>query len=177
MRETRPSRFDEGEARLGILQRVFPFFSPPRDGTARAPMESPMAARWGWALRGSQWGNRRMRPGFPPDQTPSSPTPRALSPTFIPPENRGGRIGTSTPNDGVRYVFAKPLRSQSTKRMAFTVDFHTASNDAHTGSCGFHLGRWGVQSLAVEISVSASEIASRTLSPTPQPCRPAIGRR
>ena len=74
---------------------------------------------------------------------------------------QGVRIGTSTPNDGVRYVFAKPLRAQSSKQIAFTIDFRTAPKDANTGSYRFYLGRGVVQSLAVEVSVSNSEIAIR----------------
>jgi mono/diheme cytochrome c family protein len=74
---------------------------------------------------------------------------------------QGVRIGTSGPNDGVRYVFAKPLRAQDTKRMNFTLDFRTVPKDSNTGAYRFYLGRGVVQSLALEVSVSASEIAIR----------------
>jgi hypothetical protein len=74
---------------------------------------------------------------------------------------QGVRIGTSTSNDGVRYVFAKPLKAQNAKEIELTIDFRTAAGDDHTGSYRFYLGRGVVQSLAVEVSVSTSEIAIR----------------
>jgi mono/diheme cytochrome c family protein len=78
-----------------------------------------------------------------------------------PPGKQGVRIGSSLPNDGVRYVFSKPLRATPGKLLEFTVDFRTAPNDSNSGSYRFYLGRGVVQSLAVEVSVSASEVAVR----------------
>ena len=78
-----------------------------------------------------------------------------------PPGKLGIRIGSSVPNDGVRYVFAKGLRATAGKQMEFTVDFRTAQSTEKAGSYRFYLGRGVIQSLAVEVSVSATEIAIR----------------
>lgn len=98
---------------------------------------------------------------------PNLVTAEAQSPfTHIHPSGKQGvRLGSSTPNDGVRYVFPKPLRASAGKRMEFSIDFRTSNPSANptekTGSYRFYLGRGVVQSLAVEVSVSAAEVALR----------------
>lgn len=74
---------------------------------------------------------------------------------------RGVRIGSGKPGDGVRYVFANGLRATSGKQMHFTIDFRTMAPTDKTGAYRFYLGRGVVQSLAVEVSVTATEIAIR----------------
>ncbi len=78
-----------------------------------------------------------------------------------PPGKLGVRLGSGVPNDGVRYVFTKGLRANPGKRMEFTLDFRTSKATETTGSYRFYLGRGVIQSLAVEVSVSSSEIAIR----------------
>ncbi len=74
---------------------------------------------------------------------------------------RGVRIGTGKANDGLRYVFANGLRATPGKQMHFTIDFRTVAPTDKTGAYRFYLGRGVVQSLAVEMSVTAKEIAIR----------------
>ena len=74
---------------------------------------------------------------------------------------RGVRMGSGKANDGVRYVFASPLRATPGQQMHFTIDFRTVAPADKTGAYRFYLGRGVVQSLAVEASVTATEIALR----------------
>ena len=74
---------------------------------------------------------------------------------------RGVRVGSGDARDGVRYVFARPLKATAGKQIHFTVDFRTVAPTDKTGAYRFYLGRGVVQSLAVEVSVTASEIAIR----------------
>jgi len=75
---------------------------------------------------------------------------------------RGVRMGTGKPNEGVRYVFASPLRKTPEKLMHFTIDFCTKAGGNQPGSYRFYLGRGVIESLAFECSVSESEIALRS---------------
>lgn len=72
---------------------------------------------------------------------------------------RGVRLGTGQPTDGVRYVFEQGLRATPGKQMHFTIDFRTVTPTDKTGAYRFYLGRGVIESLAVECSVTASEIA------------------
>ena len=74
---------------------------------------------------------------------------------------RGVRVGSGDARDGVRYVFARQLKGTAGKQIHFTVDFRTVAPTDKTGAYRFYLGRGVVQSLAVEVSVTASEIAIR----------------
>ena len=74
---------------------------------------------------------------------------------------RGVRVGSGDARDGVRYVFARPLKATAGKQIHFTVDFRTVAPTDKTGAYRFYLGRGVVQSLAVEVSVTAAEIAIR----------------
>ncbi|MFA6547208.1 MAG: DUF1549 and DUF1553 domain-containing protein, partial [Limisphaerales bacterium] len=74
---------------------------------------------------------------------------------------RGVRVGSGKANDGVRYVFARPLKAAPGKQMHFTVDFRTVAPTDQTGAYRFYLGRGVIQSLAVEVSVTATELALR----------------
>ncbi len=78
-----------------------------------------------------------------------------------PPGTRGVRVGTGNANEGVRYVFANGLRAVPGRQMHFTIDFRTVAPADKTGAYRFYLGRGVIASLAVEISVTASEIAIR----------------
>ena len=74
---------------------------------------------------------------------------------------RGVRVGTGKANDGVRYVFARPLKAAPGKQMHFTVDFRTVAPTDKSGAYRFYLGRGVIASLAVEVSVTATELALR----------------
>lgn len=74
---------------------------------------------------------------------------------------RGVRVGSGKANDGVRYVFANPLRAAAGKGIHFTIDFRTVDPARLEGAYRFYLGRGVVQSLAVELSVTTKEIAIR----------------
>ncbi len=74
---------------------------------------------------------------------------------------RGVRVGSGQSRDGVRYVFANGLRATPGKQMHFTIDFRTVAPTDKSGAYRFYLGRGVVQSLAVEVSVTATEIAIR----------------
>ena len=74
---------------------------------------------------------------------------------------RGVRVGTGKANDGVRYVFARPLKAAPGRQMHFTVDFRTVAPTDKTGAYRFYLGRGVIASLAVEVSVTATELALR----------------
>ena len=74
---------------------------------------------------------------------------------------RGVRLGSGTQFEGVRYVFASPLRATAGRQMHFTIDFRTANPSDKTGAYRFYLGKGVIESLAVEVSVTASEIAIR----------------
>ena len=76
-----------------------------------------------------------------------------------PPGTRGVRMGSGHPTEGVRYVFAQPLRTTAGKQMYFTIDFRTVAPATKTGAYRFYLGQGVVQSLAVEFSVTADEFA------------------
>lgn len=78
-----------------------------------------------------------------------------------PPGKLGVRVGSSTPNEGVRYVFPKGLRASAAKQMEFSIDFRTLEPGDKTGSYRFYLGRGVIQSQALEVSVSRTEIAVR----------------
>jgi len=74
---------------------------------------------------------------------------------------RGVRLGTGKPTDGVRYVFANPLRATPGKAMHAAVDFRTSAPTDKTGAFRFYLGRGVIASLAVECSVTATAFAVR----------------
>jgi len=74
---------------------------------------------------------------------------------------RGVRVGTGKANNGVRYVFARPLKAAPGRQMHFGVDFRTVAPTDKTGAYRFYIGRGVIASLAVEVSVTATEIALR----------------
>ncbi|NDA68869.1 MAG: DUF1549 domain-containing protein, partial [Verrucomicrobia bacterium] len=74
---------------------------------------------------------------------------------------RGVRVGTGKANNGVRYVFARPLKATPGKQMHFSVDFRTVAPTDKSGAYRFYLGRGVIASLAVEVSVTATELALR----------------
>jgi len=76
-----------------------------------------------------------------------------------PPGTRGVRLGSGHPTEGVRYVFAQPLRAVAGKKMHFTIDFRTVAPATKTGAYRFYLGQGVIKSLAVEFSVTANEFA------------------
>ena len=75
--------------------------------------------------------------------------------------SRGIRIGTGKANDGVRHVFAAPLKAVPGGQIHFTIDFRTVAPATEKGAYRFYLGRGVVQSIATELSVTATEIAIR----------------
>ncbi|MEQ2009669.1 MAG: PSD1 and planctomycete cytochrome C domain-containing protein [Limisphaerales bacterium] len=74
---------------------------------------------------------------------------------------RGVRVGTGKANNGVRYVFNRPLKAAPGKQMHFSVDFRTVAPADKSGAYRFYLGRGVIASLAVEVSVTATELALR----------------
>ena len=72
---------------------------------------------------------------------------------------KGVRLGSGLPTDGVRYVFQNGLLATPDKQMHFTIDFRTVAPTDKTGAYRFYLGRGVIASLAVECSVTATEIA------------------
>jgi mono/diheme cytochrome c family protein len=74
---------------------------------------------------------------------------------------RGVRVGTGKANNGVRYVFARPLKAAPGRQMHFSVDFRTVAPTDKSGAYRFYLGRGVIASLAVEVSVTATELALR----------------
>ncbi len=74
---------------------------------------------------------------------------------------RGVRLGSGTQFEGVRYVFAAPLRATPGRQMHFTIDFRTANLSDKIGAYRFYLGKGVIESLAVEVSVTTTEIAIR----------------
>jgi hypothetical protein len=75
---------------------------------------------------------------------------------------RGVRMGTGKPNEGVRHVFAQPLRTRPGGRIHLAIDFRTVAPAEHGGAYRFYVGRGVVESLALECSVSAREFAVRS---------------
>lgn len=117
---------------------------------------------------GPDLGFESQKTGKPPGSPwfsagPISVMAEAQSPfTHIHPAGtRGVRIGSGKSNDGLRYVFGSPLKSKPGQQMHFTIDFRTVAPTDKTGAYRFYLGRGVVQSLALEISVTATEIAVR----------------
>lgn len=74
---------------------------------------------------------------------------------------RGVRIGSGLPTDGLRYVFENGLRAAPQKKMHFTVDFRPLAASQEKGAFRFYLGRGVVESLAVECSATSTEFAIR----------------
>ncbi|MDI1314280.1 PSD1 and planctomycete cytochrome C domain-containing protein [Prosthecobacter sp.] len=82
--------------------------------------------------------------------------------THIHPQGKQGvRVGSGKPNDGVRYVFTNGLRATPGKLMHFSIDFRTEAATEKTAAYRFFLGHGVVQSTALDISVTANEIALR----------------
>jgi len=75
---------------------------------------------------------------------------------------RGVRIGTGLPNDGLRYVFAHAVHSEPHVPIHFTIDFRTVAGSDQPGSYRFYLGRGVLESLAVECSITSTEFAVRS---------------
>ena len=72
---------------------------------------------------------------------------------------RGVHIGSSVPTDGIRYVFPRPLNASHGRKMHFTVDFRTQADASQDGAYRIYLGQGVIESTAVDISISRSEIA------------------
>lgn len=72
---------------------------------------------------------------------------------------RGVRVGSSSPNNGVRYVYHPGLRAAAGKQMHFTIDFRTVAPTDKTGAYRFYLGRGVISSTAVDCSVTSTEFA------------------
>lgn len=107
-------------------------------------------------------------PGKPPTNPwlsigPNAVRAEAQSPfTHAHPQGtRGVRLGSGAATEGIRYVFAPEMRPEPGKPMHFTIDFRTIGPTNKTGAYRFYLGRGVIASLAVELSVTAREIALR----------------
>lgn len=76
--------------------------------------------------------------------------------------SRGVRIGSGTPYEGVRYVFAQKA-TLTDKPLYFTIDFRipklSDNNQEPEGSCRLYLGRGVIESTAIECSISKNEFA------------------
>lgn len=75
------------------------------------------------------------------------------------PGNRGVRVGTGLPTDGIRYVLPSALRFPEQQQIAGSIDFRTVAPTEQKGSYRLYFGRGVIESLAVHFSVSANEIA------------------
>ena len=75
--------------------------------------------------------------------------------------NRGVRMGTGQPNEGVRYVFAQPLRAAAERPIHLAIDFRTVDPAEQGGAYRFYWGRGVIESLAIECSVTADAFAIR----------------
>ena len=76
--------------------------------------------------------------------------------------SRGVRIGSGTPHEGVRYVFAQKAKLID-KPLFFTIDFRIpksadGSQDPD-GSCRLYLGRGVIESTAIECSITKNQFA------------------
>ncbi|MBI5800243.1 MAG: PSD1 domain-containing protein [Verrucomicrobia bacterium] len=117
---------------------------------------------------GPDLGFELQKPGEPPTSPwlssgPNKVLAEAQSPFahIHPAGTRGVRVGTGKANDGVRYVFARPLKAAPGKQMHFSVDFRTVAPTDKSGAYRFYLGRGVIASLAVEVSVTTTELALR----------------
>ncbi|MCC7424043.1 MAG: DUF1549 domain-containing protein, partial [Planctomycetaceae bacterium] len=107
--------------------------------------------------------------GKPPEGTwlalgPNTVVAEAQSPFAHthPVGSRGVRMGTGLKTDGVRYVFNPGVRAIAGKQMHFTIDFRVVAPVKQTGAFRFYLGRGVIGSTAVDISVTANELAIRS---------------
>ena len=71
--------------------------------------------------------------------------------------SRGVRLSGGLKTDGIRYVFNPGLRSETNPTIYFNIDFRIAS-DSGEGVTRLYLGQGVVQSLAVEFSVTESQL-------------------
>ena len=70
---------------------------------------------------------------------------------------RGVRISGGLKTDGIRYVFEPGLRAEENSKIYFNIDFRISA-DSRAGVTRFYLGQGVVQSLAVEFSVTESQM-------------------
>jgi hypothetical protein len=70
---------------------------------------------------------------------------------------RGVRLGSGQPNEGVRYVWPDKRRIADGKPLHFAIDFRTLASDKR-GAYRFYLGRGVIESLAIQLSITADEI-------------------
>jgi len=75
---------------------------------------------------------------------------------------RGIRIGTGLPHDGLRYVFSHAVHSEPNVPIHFTIDFRTVADSHQPGAYRFYLGRGVLESLAIECSITSNEFAVRS---------------
>jgi len=94
---------------------------------------------------------------------PNAVTAGAQSPFshVHPAGQRGVRVGSGLQTDGLRYVFPHKLKKRPGGRFHLTVDFRTAADADQPGAYRFYLGRGVIESLALEFSVSRTELAIR----------------
>ena len=118
-----------------------------------------------WEAGGLDLNFETQKQGKPPTDPwvsagPIEITPESQSPfEHIHPKGKlGVRIGSGKQTDGLRYVFQDGLRSTPGRKMHFTVDFRSVTEN-EKGAYRFYLGRGVVQSLAIQCSATATEFA------------------
>lgn len=92
---------------------------------------------------------------------PNSVLAEAQSPFqhIHPAGNKGVRVGSGQPNEGVRYVFEQRLTSTPENKIHFSIDFRSIGPSQHLGAYRFYLGRGVIASQALECSVTQNELA------------------
>ena len=92
---------------------------------------------------------------------PNAVGPESQSPFahIHPAGQRGVRVGSGQPTDGIRYVFPQKLKKTPGGKMHLTVDFRTVAGADQPGAYRFYLGRGVIESLALEFSVTRNELA------------------
>ena len=71
--------------------------------------------------------------------------------------SQGVRLSGGLKTDGIRYVFDPGLRADEKAKIFFNIDFRIAVGTGE-GVTRFYLGQGVVQSLAVEFSVTESQL-------------------
>ena len=119
-----------------------------------------------WIAGGPDLAFESQPDGKPPATPWLSAGPNAVGPDsqspfahIHPAGQRGVRVGSGQPTDGIRYVFPQKLKKTPGGNFYLTVDFRTAAGADQPGAYRFYLGRGVIESLALEFSVTRHELA------------------
>jgi hypothetical protein len=119
-----------------------------------------------WIAGGPDLALESQPDGKPPAAPWLSAGPNAVGPEsqspfahIHTPGQRGVRVGSGQPTDGIRYVFPQKLKKTPGGKFHLTVDFRTVAGADQPGAYRFYLGRGVIESLALEVSVTRQELA------------------